>query len=345
MRSRLLTVLLALILISAWKSSVRAADPIVRINTDPAAGESLVVGQRIRLMLDVLDSEGWANVPHLPSVKVSGAVVYVPDGQATRLTETIKGESYTGQRNEWWVYPQRAQPLMVPPINVDIEVNNFGAKEDVVTKTVSTQPVSLEAKLPEGVASTNGWVVAESFDVTQSWEPNADGATFVVGDGIVRTIRRTIKDAPAMMMPAIKLPTTAGTKMYPKAAETSESNNRGELEAIRVDRTTYVFTRPGSIEVPPIDIVWWSSSQNKMINETLPGQTFQVSAAIGDSGSAAAHDTQKISSQNRRWFGVGVVVLTLMGGALSWWIGHWALLRRRTRQMKFSFDPLPPLNP
>ncbi|HKU97016.1 MAG TPA: hypothetical protein VJR58_17155, partial [Vineibacter sp.] len=83
--------LLALLLLCAIGTVCRAQDVMVRSRLDPQTGA--VVGQHVRVMIDVLFK---GDMPHPPRVTIGetpGAQILRLETQATTMNDTIDGQS------------------------------------------------------------------------------------------------------------------------------------------------------------------------------------------------------------------------------------------------------------
>ena len=121
--------LLALGLCLALAPSLSAADEgvILRASIEPQTG--IWVGQQVRLLIDVLARDGWAQIRKFHPFEVSGASVLQVESQGTRLTDTVSGTTWTGQHYAWLVFPQRAGAIAIPPIVVDVETKDLATQE------------------------------------------------------------------------------------------------------------------------------------------------------------------------------------------------------------------------
>ena len=81
-----------------------AGNILVRTAVEPAEAW---VGQRVILQIDVLGSDGWAQITRFGEVDLPGAYLIRTESQGTRLQETVDGVAYTGQRYQVSIYPQR----------------------------------------------------------------------------------------------------------------------------------------------------------------------------------------------------------------------------------------------
>ncbi len=229
------------------------------------------VGERIVWQVDVLAKDSWASLPRLPQINLSGAIVYTPSSQSVRLTETIEGSTYTGQRYEWWVYAKRPGKLTLPETAIDVVAKSFGvgAGEPEVSRRVLEQVV-IEVKVPPGLDKDIPVVSADELTAHQSWDPAAV-RRFKVGDGISRRIERTLSGAPALMLPPVVFADVEGVRQYRKQPELNDRLNRGELVGSRSDSVTLVFERAGDFELPAVIIDWWEPASSTWQQLELPG--------------------------------------------------------------------------
>jgi len=262
------------------QSDSQPSHPLVRVSTDIEPDSSVQVGQRVRLILDVLSQDGWANVKTMPELELAGTVVYLPSGQSVRLNETVQGKAFSGQRNEWWLYPQRPGKYQVPSLKVNVLVNTYDANSDPTVHEMTTEPVAYPVVHPSGLDGKNGVVASDQFSAEQTWSPKASQGKALqiqVGDGVTRQVVRTIGGAPALVLPEIAFADVPGTTTYEKDPQTKESNQRGSLTSTRTDRATYVFHQAGKVTLPAIVLRWWNTKTQAIESVTLEGQSVEVS--------------------------------------------------------------------
>ncbi len=260
--SRLPFIFVVLVLLTDGPS-VSGQEEGITVRTSLTPEGTAVVGQRVVYSIDVLAKDRWASLPRLPDVEVKNAIVYTPPGQSQRLTE---GAS-TGQRYEWWVFPQSTGELRIPEVSILVEAKAFGLNAEVESKRATSEAISIEVNLPPGVTAGTSFVNANQFVAKQSWDPKA--GPLRVGDGITRTIEQTIDGAPAMLMPPIEFAELSGAKLYRKQPSLEDSFNRGSLSGKRRDSVTYVFEAAGQYEIPSVSIVWWDNATSKLQTITL----------------------------------------------------------------------------
>ena len=91
---------------------------MIRARLEPAG--PVVVGQQVRLVVDVLVTTWFMRAPEYPSLKVAGAVVRFSDEQPPHLTEDINGEKWFGLSRHYLVTPQTGGELAIAPVEVTL---------------------------------------------------------------------------------------------------------------------------------------------------------------------------------------------------------------------------------
>lgn len=292
-----------------------AADAIV-LRASLAPEESVLVGQRVVLSIDVLGMNGWAKLRSTPRVEVAGTVVYVPPETGSRLNETIDGQSYSGTRNEIWLYPQRAGEFSFPSQEWSVVNQVFGASGDPVEEILESESLSFTAL---ETAADRAATVADSMSVTQLWSEQP--AVLHVGDGISRTIRRTAQGIPSLLIKPIAFPTESTLRLVGDEPESSNKLIRGQLTAKRTDSATYIFEQAGDVLIPDIVITWIDANTGKLQTETLEGLRLIVTKPK----TAASEENQMASldSSAPPWIKWGLVIgvfglALVIASALVW---------------------------
>ena len=132
-----------------------AAEPLI-VRTAISPESDVWVGQQVRLQLDLLALDAWAESSRLPHFEVDGAYLLRVESQGARLSETLEGRSYSGQRYEWLLYPQRAGKIRISPAQLEARVKNFGAEGAAEVVSRATPELSFTARLPAGAEHLQG---------------------------------------------------------------------------------------------------------------------------------------------------------------------------------------------
>ena len=274
---------------------VRAAEDILfRTAVTP---EEPWVGQQVLLSVDVLAKDGWAQLKKIGDVEVDGAYLMRLETQGTRLSEVIAGNSYTGQRYEFMVFPQRDGKITVPPMPVDVEIKTWGVGGGAGMQRRSLPAIEFEARTPPGAQGIRGLISTTDLRAQQSWDPVPDSPT--VGDAIERTITLRATDVSGMAFMPMRHARIENLGIYPGEPTVEDKFNRGELKGTRVETVTYVFERPGDIEIPGVVLSWWDVRKVELQRIELPGLSVQVAAgaAVVAEGDTVSEATRKLSMQ------------------------------------------------
>ncbi len=267
----------ALGLLLLWLASgVMAADDdlVVRARVTEA---QVWVGQRAILQIDVLAADAWAQVANFGRIEMAGAYLLPPRDQGTRLQETIGGQSFTGQRYELFLYPQRAGELQLQAEPLEVRVRRFGAGGGDAFRNVTLPPVSIRARFPPGAEGITGLISTRELRAEQRWEPPVD--ELKVGDSLRRVIRLQAADVPGMAFRPLRFEAIKGLGVYPAQPRVEDEYHRGMLRGSRIESVTYVAERAGRFSLPAITLTWWDTANERLRRIELPGRALVVSGA------------------------------------------------------------------
>lgn len=335
MRNKLIT---CVVLIVPWfiaSECARAAEDIILRTT--VTPEEAWVGQKVVLHVDVLAKDGWAQIRKVADAEVDGAYLLRLESQGTRLSETIEGDSYTGQRYEFMLFAQRDGTLTVPSIPVDVEIRTWGAESDSRIQRLSLPLVEFVARTPPGAEGIRGLISTSKLTATQDWEPETE--SLVVGDAIKRRITLRAEDVSGMAFAPTRYNRIENLGIYPGEPTVDDKFARGDLNGSRVETVTYVFERAGSFALPDVELTWWNTDSRELQHIVLPGLNLQIT---GGPAADSTSSQQAAQQQNKRllWssliaiFILLVAVLVFGRRAASAWTA-WRKTRSETEAAYF----------
>jgi hypothetical protein len=153
--------------------------------------------------------------------------------------------------------------------------------------TLTSKPLTFEARLPPGADDIRQFVSASTLTLTQQFSRALTGLK--VGGAVTRTISMTATDSWSAMLPAVETAPIDGVSIYPKAPVLRDINaDRGARRAERIESTSYVFERPGSFTLPAVSVAWWDGRAQRMRTIALPATPITVVAAAASSASEIA---------------------------------------------------------
>ncbi|GAU83186.1 BatD family protein [Bosea sp. BIWAKO-01] len=273
---RLLFLPLLLILAVAALAQTPAGVPVVRTSLAPADG--IVIGQPVRLHVEVLFP---GDMPRPPLVKVpetAGAQVMRFETQGITIRDHIDAQDYVGQRFEFVVFPRRGGDIGIPAADITL-LDKSG--DPIGSATGESKHITVT--IPPGIDASGPVLAASRVGVSESWSPDPASTTFKAGSAITRTIRRQAADVPALGMAEFRFTAPEGVRVYADPPTVEDKVDRGSVEGHRTDKVTYVFEKPGNYILPALSQPWWDTDDRQARTETLAGVTVNVAAATAPS--------------------------------------------------------------
>ena len=248
-----------------------AEDIIIRTSVTP---DEVWVGQKAVMHIDVIARNGWAQIKKTRDTAIKGAYMMSVETQGTRISETIKGDTYTGQRYEFLIFPQAGGKIAVPPFPVDIEVKSWGVTPVNKISRLSTPGVEFNVRTPPGAEGIRGLISTSALTAEQKWVP--DTAPEKVGDAIKRRIVFKAEDVSGMAFTPLEFRKMKGAGVYPGVPDVSDTTYRGTLSGERIEKVTYVFEEPGKFNIPEVVFFWWDIENKELKRIELPGRKFEI---------------------------------------------------------------------
>lgn len=291
-----------------------AEDPVI-VRTSITPDSSIWVGQQVVLQLDILALDGWADSRRMPDFDIPDAYLLRVESQGTRLSETISGGSYSGQRHEWLLFPQRGGEFTIPPTGIEVKLKTYGAESSEQSILLKTATLEFVVDVPPGAEHIPGLISTTEMTATQSWQPN--DTKLRAGDGVKRTIRFKAANVSGMAFTPLQPETVANLAIYPGEPDVADEINRGTLDyGKRVETFTYVPTKAGEYEIPDITISWWDIKHRKLHKETMEGVSLSVSRAPAGKRRGKADSTA--ADRYLNWIYLLPLAIVLIALVLLW---------------------------
>jgi len=260
-----------LLLALLWTAAAMAQDVVVRTSLDPSG--RVMVGQEVRLFVDVLFPGEMPHPPRVAAPRIAGAQVFRFESQATNVRERIGGADHAGQRFEFEVYPRRAGTLAVPPVAVTLL---DPAGDPAGTRQGSG--LSMQAFVPRGLDPAGPIVVSRSVTLHEEWQPASLGKLHV-GDALTRQVTRTAAGVPGLALADLTFAAPEGIRTYADVPDIHDRIERDEVTGTRTDRVTYLLERAGRFVIPAASQPWWDLDGQSPRTLPLPARTVDVVAA------------------------------------------------------------------
>ncbi|WP_395607388.1 hypothetical protein [Pseudomonas sp. B22129] len=326
-----------------------AAEPQLKVQAQLQPGAAVVVGEQLQVQVDVLTDTWFTGGATLPVLKLPGARVQAPSGEAEHTTQLIDGKTFYGMRYAYRITPVAAQRFTVPALTVSAQPGQAKAP-----LSATSAPLSFQATQPVGFAPDEPVVVASGLRLSQTLV----ATDLKVGDSLTRTLTLQADDTPGLSLPPPNTGVIKGLRLYPQAPAISDlDDGRGHITGgQRIDRLVYRIEQGGHYTLPAIRVKWWDSRNHRLQTTQLPALTVEAQAASAYTPAFAIAADLKALGQRTRWplsthlfaWMAAMVVLILAGYCirLLWprmvalWREVWPALRWACRQLR-----LLPLNP
>jgi len=241
-------------------------------------------GQQITLNLDLKTTGFSFSNTHFNLPEVSGAFLMQTDTTTIKLTEKIDGRDWQIIRYPLALYPQKADMLQIPSIDVRFTTSaGFGSEEKAFE--FKTEPLELTVKLPPGAKPGELIVTTTSFEFEHDWQP-ATGA-LNIGDAVTLTVNRRASDISAMLLPPLPVFQADGLAAYPQAPDIDDKTDRGDLTGERIDSITWLVEQAGVYEIPGIRFQWWDPLSRELKQQIIPGMSLDIAPVAADDTVAA----------------------------------------------------------
>lgn len=270
-----LHILLALLI---WCCPARAQDQAIL--TAELSEEETLVGQPLILSITILVPTWMSGETNFPNLEVPGIMVRLPQRAGGPISETIDGETWSGVRRRYRLYPLDVGTFTIPRQEISIAYADPDTQAPIDADLVF-EGVSFRAGVPEKAAGLDPLIIAKDFSLAQTFEGETDLAP---GDAITRTLTAKISGTTPVIIPQLS-PEFENDLMRAYEAEPNvqESENRGELSGSRTEKTTFIAQGPGSIAIPGFSIDWFDLDTEEIKTVTVPDQSISISGtALGE---------------------------------------------------------------
>lgn len=154
---------------------------------------------------------------------------------------------------------------------------------------VASKPLRLAVRPRPAAAEDVRWLPARSVQLVEIWdETSSEAPTFRVGEPVNRLIAVHAQGATWSQIPVPELGDVDGARQYTEPSYDERREVGGDSVAIRALPSVLIPTRPGKIDLPPIELAWWDTQADAPRTASLPGRSVEVQPAAGFDVAAVA---------------------------------------------------------
>ncbi len=281
----------------AGKAGVARNDVILEATVDTRSLD--VQAQLIytlRLLHGVDLREGTLSVPDLRNAIVERL------GEDTASEVLRDGRRYRVVERKYAIFPQTSGPFKIPPAEFNGKTvargssqfdsffnRRFGADPfDQVFgggQTVRARADEIVVNVAAQPKDTLGgwWLPAKNIKLSDEWAPNPP--QFRVGEPVTRTLVLEADGLTAQQLPDVGQADIAGMKLYPDQPSKETAAHSNGVTAKKTLKIALIATRPGQLQLPPVEVTWWDTRRRALQVATLPARWVDVLPAA-DAGGA-----------------------------------------------------------
>jgi hypothetical protein len=248
----------------------------LRLNSWLTPASDIVPGQEVQLTIEISTRRWFAGGTRIKLPEVPQLVVLQRDQFANNLSRREEGGTWVIQRWHLELYPQRAGEFEVPPINLELAVND--ARAGIVQGKLVSKALAFSAVLPAALQGIGSWVAAPQFSLQQKLDPAPE--QLQPGDAFTREVIFKASNLTAMMLPSLAGSSPQGLSAYKEISELVDRSNRGEAIAERTERIVYVVESAGQYQLPDQTFYWWDTANNQMEITILPAVTVDAGGGV-----------------------------------------------------------------
>ena len=236
------------------------------------------------------------DLPATPDIP--GALV-VPLGENRSGTATRHGRPYGVLEQRYAILPERKGRLRIPEISLMSSVRlpgpTGGRRSGIRVSTSEIQVAVLP--IPADYPADQPWLPAEAVSITEAWQP-AD-PRFHVGEPVQRTITVNVVGNTGSAVPPLNLNLPERHfKQYPEPVRLDDGNSSLGLQGSRVETHSIIPVHPGETTLPPLNLTWWDSVNERVREAVLPGRTLRITGEVPADQRSVDHKAAVQGSDN-----------------------------------------------
>ena len=257
-------------------------------NSDKKNDTALSINQSVILFIDISTPRWFTDGTVIENISIPNILAQQRNLQATNYSQMEGDQTWSHQRWEIPLFPQKTGQFMVPSIGIKITVSVETGKN--VRGILFTQPHRFSAQRPTvKMTAPEEWVISSDAILTQTWEiltskittKESAKAIFTVGDTVTRQVSLQASNSLAILLPSlIPIQQDKAVLTYTNPVQLKDMSNRGEHTALRKESETYILQNGGKITLPSIIMPYWNTTTQQSEILLLKGKTIQVKHSL-----------------------------------------------------------------
>jgi hypothetical protein len=292
--------------------------------------DNIYVQAQTVLTLRIYHSVSLYDDSRLSALEMADARIE-PLGEPHTYEQNIGGVRHGVIELRYAIFPQKSGPLLIPGQVFSatlVDRSNsagftpFGPRPGRVARVQSPDiPLTVKPR-PDEYPADAPWLPARALSLTEKWQPKT--ARIKSGDALTRTIQLKADGLSSAQLPALPSAQVEGLRRYPDQPQLNNQTSEQGLIGSREEREALIASQPGTLELPPVELVWWNTLEDHLERTTLPSHSLEVLAAAPQPLEASALPQASVATQPDeqlwRWqLSSLLLTLTTLLGFTLWW--------------------------
>ncbi|QRY78665.1 protein BatD [Pseudomonas sp. PDNC002] len=253
-------------------------------------------------------------------------------GEPRTYEKDINGVRHGVIEVRYAIFPQKSGSLEIPGQAFNAtqvaqrrsdDYNPFGPQPGKQVRVISPSiPLQVDPK-PADYPKDAPWLPARSLSLSETWNPQPEDAK--AGESLTRNIMLRVDGLSSAQLPPLPIKLPEGLRHYPDQPQLANENGEQGVIGSREEREALIADKAGTLELPPVEVVWWNTQDRRVERTSLPARTLQVAANPQlddhvDVPSAPAEAAAGDNAQLWVWqFACALLSLTTLLGFGLWW--------------------------
>ncbi|WP_257281093.1 MULTISPECIES: BatD family protein [unclassified Endozoicomonas] len=260
------------------KAGPGGIDPVF-IRTE-VSDEKPYVQQEVILTLKIYYRVQLYDDRRLSPLNIDGAIVQQL-GETRNYETVLDGTRYGVFELNFSIHPQKPGSVDIPGLTFsatmpDDRRDSFGSIFSMSGKPVAARSAEITLNVRPQPESFKGsvWLPARKLTLTDGWSAPLD--KIKVGDAITRTIVVEAEGLTGVQLPAVTMPKLDGVSAYTDKSTSDDKATDSGVIGSRIEAIALIPTRPGKIELPPVQYQWFDTDAQTEKVATIPAKTITV---------------------------------------------------------------------
>ncbi|WP_252176261.1 BatD family protein [Endozoicomonas sp. 4G] len=242
-------------------------------NETPYIQEEVTLTLKIYYRVQLYDDR------RLSPLNIDGAIVQQL-GETRNYETVLDGTRYGVFELNFSIHPQKPGPMDIPGLTFSATMpdrrDTFGSIFSMSGKPVAARSAEITLNVKPQPDSFKGpvWLPARNLTLTDGWSAPLDKVK--VGEAITRTIVVKAEGLTGVQLPAVTMPQLDGVSAYPDKSTTDDKATDSGIIGSRIEAIALIPTRPGKIELPPVQYQWFDTKTQTAKVATIPAKTITV---------------------------------------------------------------------